>query len=190
MVDAAPATPSVSAAEYRSSAAPAAAPVSTLITNPTRLSAPWSLPPANTESAPMPVSVIVNTVVFTSRSPTRRMVAFRIPIARPVNTMTRYAAVEPAAAASAGAPATVADMNNKAASEPKAAAGQRCREGFIDLASRTPRRRCRSRRRARTAPGSGEVRVTEMPSGSRFSRGLHDHPFHEMVAATSGRVRP
>jgi hypothetical protein len=37
----------------------------------------------------MPMSVMVNTVVFTSRSPIRRIVAFRMPIATPVNTMTR-----------------------------------------------------------------------------------------------------
>jgi hypothetical protein len=46
------------------------------------------VPPANTESEPIAVNVIVSTVVFTSRSPSRRIVAFRIPMATPVNTMT------------------------------------------------------------------------------------------------------
>jgi hypothetical protein len=103
----------------------------------------------------MAVSVIVNTVVFASRSPSRRMVAFRIPIARPVNTMTRYTAVEGAAAPSDALPATVADMNSKAPSEPKAAAGQRCVTGFIDLANRTP-----STAPIRNAPTA----VTERPT--------------------------
>jgi hypothetical protein len=81
-------TASGTATEYATSHAPTTAPASMNAMAAPRLGNPGLLPPAREESAARPVIVKVNTVVVRSGTTSLRTVAFRIPMARAVRTMT------------------------------------------------------------------------------------------------------
>src|SRR5262249_565457 len=84
------------ASERFNSIAPAAAPVNITTTERNRRTHRALLPPAREESAARPVMVRVKTVVVKSCSPIFPTVAFLIPIASAVRTISVYTRVESA----------------------------------------------------------------------------------------------